>query len=122
MTSLAGQRILIAEDEAIIALQLEQLLVEIGCEIVGPISRVADVLSCIKNEKLDGALLDVNLRGESILPSLPLLIQLGLPFVITSGYDAASLFPAELRQVPRVTKPFDETQLKRLCIEMFAKR
>jgi len=122
MTSLAGHRILVAEDEAMIAMQLEHLLNGLECEVVGPFAKAADVVACVESQSLDGALLDVNLRGESILPVLPLLTQRGLPFIITSGYDAASLFPPEIKHVPRVAKPFDEDELKRLCVAMFAKR
>lgn len=121
MTTLAGRRILVAEDESLIALQVEELLQELGCEVVGPASRLSEVKAAIETEKLDGAVLDVNLRGEPVLLALPRLTQLGVPFIITSGYDAASLFPPEFRKVPRVAKPFDESELSRLCVAMFAR-
>ena len=120
MTELAGRRVLIAEDESLIALQLETILAELSCDVVGPASRVAEVHRAIDQERLDGALLDVNLRGESVLTALPRLKELGVPFIITSGYDTKSLFPEELRDVPRVAKPFDEDELRRLCVKMFA--
>lgn len=113
-------RILLAEDESLIAMQLEDVLREIGFEVVGPISTVKEVAARIEDEDLCGALLDVNLRGEAVLALLPRLKDRGLPFIITSGYDAASLFPPEFRNVPRVAKPFDEDELKRLCVEMFS--
>lgn len=116
-----GRQILVAEDEAMIALQLEELLQNLGCEVVGPVSRLEEVVQTIESQRLDGAVLDVNLRGESVLSVLPRLKQIGLPFLLTSGYDAASLFPPEFQDVPRAAKPFSEDQLRQLCLELFAR-
>lgn len=122
MVDMGGDRILIAEDESLIAMQLEDVLRDLGFEVVGPVSSVKDVLACVEGEAdLSGALLDVNLRGEAVLGVLPRLKERGLPFIITSGYDAASLFPPEFRDVPRVVKPFDEEDLKHLCMTMFGR-
>jgi DNA-binding NtrC family response regulator len=120
MRSLAGRRILIAEDEILIALQLETILQELGCQIVGPVTRVDDVRRCLEARSFDGALVDVNLRGEQIFGVLPALIEVGVPFVITSGYDDATLFPPQFRAMPRIAKPFDEAALRRLCLTVFA--
>lgn len=117
--SLAGRRVLVAEDEAMIAMLLEELVTGLGAEVAGPYARVKDVAQCIECQRLDGALLDVNLRGEPVFSVLPRLAQLGIPFIVTSGYDAQSLFPPELRGVPRVSKPFDEDELARLCLKLF---
>jgi DNA-binding NtrC family response regulator len=121
MRPLAGRRILIAEDEILIALQLEAILQELGCQIVGPVTRVEDVRACVEARSFDGALVDVNLRGEQVFGVLPDLIELGVPFVITSGYADATLFPPPFRAVPRIAKPFDEAALRRLCLAIFAK-
>lgn len=112
-------RILVAEDESLIAMQLEDVLRELGFAVVGPVSTVRDVIAHVEGSDLSGALLDVNLRGEAVLRVLPRFKDIGVPFIITSGYDAASLFPPEFRDVPRVTKPFDELELKALCLSMF---
>jgi DNA-binding NtrC family response regulator len=119
MAETSRGRILVAEDESLIALQLEDVLRELGFEVVGPVATVRDVVSSVERGNLEGALLDVNLRGEAVLCVLPRLKERNLPFIITSGYDAASLFPPEFRDVPRVVKPFDEDELKRLCLKMF---
>jgi DNA-binding NtrC family response regulator len=121
MTEMNRGRILVAEDESLIAMQLEDVLRELGFEVVGPVSTVQDVISSVEKDDIEGALLDVNLRGEAVLGVLPRLKDRNLPFIITSGYDAASLFPPEFRNVPRVVKPFDEDELKELCVKMFAK-
>jgi DNA-binding NtrC family response regulator len=117
---LAGQRILLAEDEGLIALELERILEEFGCEVVGPLASVDEVLENAQRGRFDGALLDVNLRGRQIFEILPALQKLGLPLIITSGYDDVTLFPALFRAMPRIAKPFDERELRRICEKVFA--
>jgi DNA-binding NtrC family response regulator len=118
---LVGQRILVAEDEGLIALELERILQDFGCEVVGPLASIEDVLENAERGKFDGALLDVNLRGRQIFEILPELQKLGLKLIITSGYDDVTLFPAAFRTMPRIAKPFDERQLRRVCESVFAK-
>jgi DNA-binding NtrC family response regulator len=116
---LAGHRILVAEDEALIGLELEQILQNLGCEVVGPLSRVDEVLENAERGGFDGALLDINLRGRQIFEILPKLKTLGLKLIITSGYDDLSLFPPAFRSMPRIAKPFDEKELRRICETVF---
>jgi len=119
-TPLAGQRILLAEDEGLIALELEGLLSDFGCEVVGPLADVDEVLENARRGGFDGALLDVNLRGRQIFEVLPALQKLGLRIIITSGYDDATLFPPPFRATPRIAKPFDRSELRRICEKVFA--
>jgi CheY-like chemotaxis protein len=121
MTSFACRRILIAEDESLIALELEETLQGLGYEVVGPVSRVEDVLRRAEAQAFDGALLDVNLRSQQIFAILPDLVRRGIPIIITSGYDDATLFPEEFRALPRIAKPFDERVLRQLCLTVFPK-
>jgi DNA-binding NtrC family response regulator len=117
---LAGHRILLAEDEALIALELERTLEDFGCDVVGPVSSVEGVLETAERGGFDGALLDVNLRGRQIFEILPRLQMLGLKLIITSGYNDVTLFPAAFRAMPRIAKPFDKTELRRICERVFA--
>lgn len=117
---LAGRRILLAEDEALIAFELERMLVDFGCDVVGPVSSVEGVLESAERGGFDGAVLDVNLRGRRIFEILPKLQKLGLRLIITSGYDDVTLFPPPFRAVPRIPKPFDERELMRICERVFA--
>jgi DNA-binding NtrC family response regulator len=118
---LSGRRILIAEDEGLIAVELESTLQSFGCEVVGPVSSVEDVMRHVDQNRPDGALLDVNLRGEKIFRILPRLAELGVPVVISSGYDDPKAFPSEFRDLPRISKPFDDAALRRVCEATFAK-
>src|SRR5215470_4618971 len=97
------------------------MLQSFGCEVVGSVSSVQEVLQYAVNGSFDGALLDVNLRGHQIFEILPKLNNLGLKLIITSGYNDVTLFPAAFRSVPRITKPFDEKELCRICENVFGK-
>jgi DNA-binding NtrC family response regulator len=117
-----GRRILIAEDEAMIALDLETLLEDLGCEIIGPVANVEDLLQQFEAHHPAGALLDINLRGKQVFAVLAQLIEQGLPVIITSGYDDVTLIPQDFRALPRISKPFNQTALRELCVSVFAKR
>jgi DNA-binding LytR/AlgR family response regulator len=108
-------KILVAEDEGLIALNLELILLHFGCEIVGPIREVDDIVGAARKHRPDGALLDVNLRGRKVFDVLPEMMGLGVPCVLSSGYDDPMLFPAAFRDMPRIAKPFDEKALRRAC-------
>jgi two-component SAPR family response regulator len=115
--SLSRLRILVVEDEGLIALNLELILRRFGCEVVGLISEVGDIVGAVKKHRPDGIFLDVNLRGRKVFDVLPELIGFGIPCVLSSGYDDPSQFPAPFRNLPRIAKPFDESALRRACVE-----
>jgi CheY-like chemotaxis protein len=120
-TTVNDLRILVAEDESLIALDVETMLQTIGCEVVGPVGSVEEITKAARSRPLDGALLDVNLRGRQVFEVVSELIELGIPVVLTSGYDDASLFPGPFRHLPRISKPFNEAALRRVCASVFRK-
>lgn len=90
MRPLAGLRILLVEDEFIIAQMAMEMLVELGAAVVGPAGTVASALDLARSEAFDAALLDVNLRGERVDPVAEVLKARGIPFVLATGYDDPS--------------------------------
>ncbi len=107
MSGLAGKRILLAEDEFLIALTAEDALVALGAVVVGPAYSLAESLALAEGEALDGAVLDVNLNGENSRPVADVLAQQGVPFVLATGYDRAD----NPHGAPMIAKPYDEGRL-----------
>jgi two-component SAPR family response regulator len=115
---MAGCRVLVVEDEALIAFEIEDVLRAIECEIVGPTGKLETALRLAREEKLDLAILDITIRGGKVYPVAELLLTRGVPFVLASGYGDWSL-PPSLRNQRRLMKPFTaralEEQVRLLC-------
>ena len=110
---LAGLRVLIVEDEFLLAMELETLVEGGGCTVLGPVSCVDHALALLDGEPPDAALLDVNLRGERATPIAAALMALGVPFVLITGYSRPQLSEPELRDAPRIDKPVNRRSLTR---------
>ena len=110
---LAGLRILIVEDEFLLAMELEALLEQRGCMVLGPVSSVRHALAMLDGERPELALLDVNLKGERATPVAAALQARGVPFVLITGYSGPQLSEPELRDAPRIDKPVNCRALKR---------
>ena len=82
---LKGLRVLVVEDQAPIALLLEDMLVESACEVVGPASRVGQALRLLSNHTVDAAVLDLNIAGELVYPVADALDARGLPYLFATG-------------------------------------
>jgi CheY-like chemotaxis protein len=103
--ALFGRHILVVEDEYLIADDLRDSLVSVGAAVVGPIATVAEAIDYIKSgSALDGAILDINLRGDMVFPVADALRSRGQPFIFATGYDSWSL-PERFSDVPFVQKP-----------------
>src|SRR4051794_18564375 len=88
--ALRGRRLLVVEDEYLIAASLARELEGRGAEVVGPAGSVRDALALVEAEgdRLDGAVLDINLRDERVYPVADALVARGVPFIFLTGYDA----------------------------------
>lgn len=117
--NLRGLCILVAEDDALILMDIEAMLNEIGCKIVGPVSTVAAALAAIEQNELDGALLDMNLHGERIAPAADDLLARGVQFILCTGYSRNSKDEAAIQNAPRLTKPFNFQTLRAAMNEVF---
>lgn len=113
-------RFLVVEDETLIAVLIEDALVEMGCEIVGPSGRLDTALQLATDGEFDAAILDITIRGGKVYPIAELLAARGIPFVFASGYGDWAL-PEAFRDRPRLIKPFTlralHKQIKMLCEE-----
>jgi CheY-like chemotaxis protein len=108
---LNGLRILVVEDEAAISLLLEDMLLDFGCEVIGPAARLSAALEAVAREPVDLAILDVNVAGEPIYPVAEALAQRSIPFVFSTGYGSAGIRDA-FRDRPVLQKPFAQHDLK----------
>jgi CheY-like chemotaxis protein len=108
--ALIGKRVLVVEDEFIVALVIEDFLLECGCIIVGPCGKVTGALEVISAEPIDLAILDVNLAGETVYPVAYALAERGIPFLFTSGYGDEAM-PAEHPDWKVCAKPFRRDEL-----------
>ncbi|HBV11725.1 response regulator [Brevundimonas naejangsanensis] len=108
----SGRRVLIVEDESLVAMLLETILADLGCDVVGPESNIEDGLNVASGTApLDAALLDVNVAGQEIFPVAEALKARGVPFVFSTGYGEAGL-PEHWRGNPTVQKPFTEGAIR----------
>jgi CheY-like chemotaxis protein len=107
-----GVRLLIVEDEYFLAQDLADRFQNLGAEVLGPAGTIREALSLAGSAQIDGAVLDVNLRGERVYPVADLLLQKQIPFVFASGYGG-ELEPDAYSHVPRCIKPVDFALLAR---------
>ncbi|MBZ6075613.1 response regulator [Microvirga puerhi] len=104
--NLGSRRILVVEDEYFIAEDMVLALQSAGLEVVGPAPNPELALSLLAAERVDAAILDLNLQGLSVYPVARVLRSRGIPFVFASGFDHSSI-PSEFQDVPHWEKPFD---------------
>jgi DNA-binding NtrC family response regulator len=101
----AGSRVLVVEDETLIALMMEDILRGMECEIVGPTGKLSTALQLARDEAFELAILDVTIRGGKVYPVAEYLLARGIPSVLASGYGDWAL-PPPLRDQRRLMKPF----------------
>src|SRR3978361_32074 len=111
-----GVRLLIVEDEYFLAEDLADHFRSLGVEVLGPAGTVADALGLLLSFEVEGAVLDINLRGERVYPVAEMLRQKHIPFVFASGYGG-EWEPAFYADVPRCIKPVDFAVLTKTLAE-----
>lgn len=108
---LRGRRVLIVEDDYLLAQDMAEMVEAQGAKILGPVRNVADGLSLLLRERLpDAAILDVRLGQETVFPLVEGLATLGVPFLFATGNPDWSL-PERYERVPHCEKPIDEREL-----------
>ena len=118
-SALKDRRILIAEDGFALAAVMETVLSTLGCQVVGPVARLAEGMALAEAAGLDGALLDVSLDGEESYALADALLGREVPIILVTGRRPDEL-PSRFRVLPRMAKPFDMPSLVRLCTRTFA--
>ena len=109
---LTGARILVVEDEFLLACSLEEELNGFGYNVIGPVSTLAAAREAVAHETVDAAVLDVNLSGDMVFPFADDLIARRIPIVFLSGYGLA-IIPKRFHSLPRLAKPSDTATLDR---------
>jgi two-component SAPR family response regulator len=111
---LAEHRILVVEDNFLLAMEIEGLLRRQGCVVLGPVGTVEHALALLDREATpDLAVLDVDLQGRRVTPVAAALLSRDVPFVLVTGYRELQLDEPELDGRPRLEKPLDSQSLLR---------
>ena len=108
---LNGVRVFIVEDESLVAMQLEDMLTDLGCDIVGMAMRLNRAREMLETApQMDVAILDVNISGEKVYPVAELLRSRGIRLVFATGYGRSGVTP-EWHSWPILQKPYTERQV-----------
>jgi DNA-binding NtrC family response regulator len=118
MTSKAGKRVLVVEDDPVVAMVVEDTLRDLGLEVIVDLTLV-DALNEIETSDFNAAVIDVGLRGESAHPMMVALQERNVPFVVISGGDLTTL-AAEFPQVRMMSKPLDMKSLQQVVQNLLA--
>ncbi|MEW9614399.1 response regulator [Shinella sp. S4-D37] len=105
-----AKRILIVEDEVLVAMHLEDLLTGMGHQVVGPATRIGQAMELARRSEIDAVVLDVNLAGRKSFPVADILRQRGIPFVFATGYGAEG-FVDRYRAQPTLRKRYEPREL-----------
>lgn len=109
----SAARVLVVEDEYMLADALADGLTALGVQVVGPVGGLEEALALAAESELDGAILDINLGGETVFPLADALVARGVPYVFATGYGRDSI-PEPYRGAPILSKPVDVAALKSL--------
>ena len=118
--ALEGLRVLVVEDEAMIAMLIEDMLTDFGCAMLGPAADMTRALAMIEEARFDLAILDVNLGGERTMSIAGVLRSKGIPFVFATGYGVSGIND-EFKDQPVLTKPFKDADLRAALRSSIAK-
>jgi PAS domain S-box-containing protein len=106
-------RVLLVEDEALVAMMIQETLAEFGFEVLGPVSTASEALAAARERSIDAAVLDINLGDGLVYTVAEILAERGVPFVFVTGYDADSV-DARFTGIPILQKPIERESLQRI--------
>jgi len=108
-------RVLLVEDEALVALMVQETLAEFGFDVLGPVGTVSEALAAARDQRIDAALLDINLGDDLVYTVAEILARRGVPFAFVTGYDADSVDP-RFSRIPVLRKPIERESLQRVFV------
>jgi CheY-like chemotaxis protein len=111
----SGQRVLLVEDEALVAMMIQDWLTEAGHSVIGPISRASEALQAATEADYDAAILDINLGDGMAYPVADIVAKRGVPFVFVTGYEADTI-DDRFGHVPILQKPIERQMLQGLFL------
>jgi DNA-binding response OmpR family regulator len=113
---ITGNRVLVVEDEPLVGMNLSKSLTELGFDVVGPYSTLAQAAEAAVEEEIDAALLDVNLSGDAVYPVADILASKSVPFAFITGY-ATDTLSGKYANFPVLQKPVDHESLRLLLAQ-----
>ena len=114
-------RVLVVEDEAMIAMLVEDMVLDFGSEVVGPVANLEDAAELARSAELDAAILDINVGGAVIFPVAEILTERGIPLIFATGYGSKGL-PPRVQDSPTLPKPFSYQSLSEVLRNALADR
>jgi PAS domain S-box-containing protein len=115
---IAPSRVLLVEDEPLVALQVKNDLEMAGLHVTGLAASVDEALSSIDSTDFDVAFLDIRLGDSLSIEVAGKLLDRGIPFIFGSGFDDGSILPPRLRKIPRLVKPYEAEQVSQLLSDL----
>jgi CheY-like chemotaxis protein len=120
--TLVGRRVLILEDQSVIALDLECIVEGLGAKVAGPLASVAKALAAIRGERLDAALLDVRLGDGMGYTVADALAEQGVPYAFVTGTSTGERLAEPHAGAPRIGKPFTEEDVRAVLLALLSTR
>lgn len=108
-------RVLLVEDEALVAMMIQETMTEFGFQVIGPVSTASEALAAARNSQFEAAVLDINLGDGMVYTVAEILSKRGVPFVFVTGYDAESV-DSRFAGVPVLQKPIERNMLQKVFL------
>lgn len=116
--SIAGLKVFVVEDEVLISMMLEDMLVDLGCEVVGPSINIDEALRVVQDNSIELAILDLNLNGVSAFPIADILQARKVPIIFSTGYGAGDTLQGTYKDFPTLSKPYDTDDLQQMLVKV----
>lgn len=119
LNPLRGMRLLLVEDDFLIAQSLKKMLEDFGCEVVGPVPSLDEATRIASSPEVEGAVLDINVKGGNSGGIARALERRGAPYLFITGYTSPPLTEADLLDRTRLLKPIDQNTLRSALLTEF---